>query len=73
MTQTSTTKTKPNWARSIAITVGVIVAGFLAIIILLVLAIALLGEEQKPEFRPVGEPLSAPAPGGTPTWVLPIA
>lgn len=61
---------KPRGPKIIAIVLGAIVAGFLAIVILSVLAIAFLGEKPKSEFKTVGEPISAPALRSTPTSIL---
>ena len=63
-------RSKPRWPKIIAIVLGVLIAGFLVIVILSALAIAFLGEKPKSQFKTVGEPISAPAARDTTTQTL---
>jgi len=57
---------KARWPKILAIVVGAIVAGFLLLVVLSVLAITFLGTKANTEFKPVGSQLGAPAPRATP-------
>ena len=63
-------RSKPRWPKIVAIVLGVLVAGFLAIIILSVLAITVLGEKPESDFEPVGQPISAPPARDIPPPIL---
>jgi len=57
---------KARWPKILAVVVGAIVAGFLLLVVLSVLAVTFLGTKADDKFKNVGSELGAPAPQAAP-------